>query len=57
MLSFLGVTAAVAAIWPAYKGEDVSEKAYQLAQWTARKDFIEHCKARGVSRPSLIVGV
>lgn len=44
LLAILGLLLAVVALSPAFKSQVMTERALQLAEWTALKDFIEECR-------------
>jgi hypothetical protein len=41
----------IVSLLPGFKGQDLSKKALDLAEWTALKDYIEQCKGILVSLP------
>jgi hypothetical protein len=43
-VAFLSVLLTIVTLSPAFKSQNLSEKAYRLAEWTALKDFIEECR-------------
>ena len=43
--TILGLLFAALAIWPSYASANDGRKAELIAEWTARKDFIEACEA------------
>ena len=51
VIAFLSVLFTVVALSPAFKSQSMTERALELAEWTALKDFIEEC------REELAVGV
>lgn len=47
----------IIALSPAFKSQDMSEKALKLAEWTALKDYIEECReelAAGIQSPACL---
>lgn len=48
-VTFAGFVIGLAALVPAFAGQDMSQEALELARWTAMKDFIEQCWERKVS--------
>lgn len=43
-IALLSVLFTIVALSPAFKSQDMSEKALELAEWTALKDYIEECR-------------
>ncbi|KAL6711916.1 hypothetical protein ACN47E_002959 [Coniothyrium glycines] len=43
-VAFLGLLFTVVALSPAFRSQNMTERALQLAEWTALKDFIEECR-------------
>ncbi|KAF2682355.1 hypothetical protein K458DRAFT_390842 [Lentithecium fluviatile CBS 122367] len=44
LIALLSVLLTIVALSPAFKSQDMSEKALRLAEWTALKDYIEECR-------------
>jgi hypothetical protein len=44
VIAFLSVLFTVVALSPAFKSQSMTERALELAEWTAWKDFIEECR-------------
>ncbi|KAF2790887.1 ankyrin [Melanomma pulvis-pyrius CBS 109.77] len=43
-VAFGSVLLTIIALSPAFKSQDIAEKAFELAEWTALKDYIEDCR-------------
>lgn len=43
-IAFLSVLFTIVALSPAFKSQSMTERALQLAEWTALKDFFEECR-------------
>ncbi|KAF2707914.1 ankyrin [Pleomassaria siparia CBS 279.74] len=43
-VAFISVLLTIVTLSPAFKSQTLSEKALQLAEWTALKDYIEECR-------------
>jgi hypothetical protein len=54
LCSFSGIFVALVAVLLAFKGQDLSQRAVRLAEWTALKDFWEYCTTIKVSIPHLL---
>ncbi|KAL2212055.1 hypothetical protein CC79DRAFT_1393302 [Sarocladium strictum] len=50
-VTFAGFVIGLAALVPAFAGQDLSQEALELARWTAMKDFIEQCWERKANGP------
>ncbi|KAK8041730.1 hypothetical protein PG993_006253 [Apiospora rasikravindrae] len=52
VIAVLGFLLTVLAIWPSISAASDGHRALLLAEWTARKDFIEACEATGLATNS-----
>ncbi|KAL2062597.1 hypothetical protein VTL71DRAFT_5669 [Oculimacula yallundae] len=44
VVALLSTILTIVSLVPVFEGQDLSKKALDLAEWTALKDYIEHCK-------------
>jgi hypothetical protein len=54
LCSFSGILVALIALLPAFRGQELSQGAVHLVEWTALKDFWEYCTTIKVSIPHLL---
>jgi hypothetical protein len=43
ILALISTVVSIAALLPAFRGQEVSEKQLELAEWTALKDYLDRC--------------
>jgi hypothetical protein len=55
VVALLSLVVTVIAMVPGFRSESMSQRALELAEWTALKDFIENCKRDHVGSQSGLV--
>jgi hypothetical protein len=54
VVALFSLVVTVIAIVPGFRSESMSQRALELAEWTALKDFIENCKQDHVGSQSIL---
>jgi hypothetical protein len=54
IVALLSLVVTVIAMVPSFRSESMSQRALELAEWTALKDFIENCKQDHVGSQSIL---
>ncbi|CAJ0542613.1 Ff.00g001660.m01.CDS01 [Fusarium sp. VM40] len=55
VVALLSLVVTIIAMVPGFRSESMSQRALELAEWTALKDFIENCKQDHVGNGSILV--